>query len=115
MEWTAKNLEVQRFLKSGDDMVKIKVKSEKVNKGKGNSSPSSQKISYQLNLQLAESLIFNRGFTAGAKEQRETDIQQLVDLLETLEEIPGIGGKTAWKVREMFLSRFGKEEKHAST
>ncbi|MDF2854210.1 MAG: hypothetical protein K0Q87_61 [Neobacillus sp.] len=62
----------------------------------------------QLNLQLAESLIFNRGFSAGAKEQREKDIEQLVDLLETLEDLHGIGEITADKIREMFLSRFGK-------
>jgi hypothetical protein len=65
--------------------------------------------SYQLNLQLAESLIFNRGFAAGTKEQREADIQQLINVLETLEEIPGVGEITAFKVKEMFLSQFGKE------
>jgi hypothetical protein len=67
-----------------------------------------KKFTQQLNLELAESLIFNRGFDAGAKEQRESDIRCLVELLETLEELHGIGEKTADKIREMFLSRFGK-------
>ncbi|EIJ79139.1 hypothetical protein PB1_16319 [Bacillus methanolicus PB1] len=52
---------------------------------------------------------WNRGFSAGAKEQRKSDIEHLVNILENLEEIPGIGEKTAWKVREFFLQRFGKE------
>lgn len=36
-------------------------------------------------------LAFNRGFSAGAKEQRESDITQLVATLENLEQVPGIG------------------------
>lgn len=52
-------------------------------------------------------LAFNKGYTAGAKEQRECDITHLVTTLENLEEVPGIGDKTAWKVREYFLQRFG--------
>jgi hypothetical protein len=66
------------------------------------------KPTIQLNLQLAESLIFDRGFNAGTKEQREKDIQMLVDILETLEELRGIGEITADKIRGMFLARFGK-------
>ena len=66
------------------------------------------KIDVQLNLELAESLIFNRGFTEGAKQQRESDIECMVDLLETLEELHGIGEITADKIRAMFLDRFGK-------
>jgi hypothetical protein len=66
------------------------------------------KPAIQLNLQLAESLIFDRGFNAGTKEQREKDIQMLVDILETLEELHGIGEITADKIRGMFLARFGK-------
>jgi hypothetical protein len=50
---------------------------------------------------------WNRGFSAGAREQRKSDIEHLVKILEGLEEIPGIGEKTAWKVREFFLQRFG--------
>lgn len=65
-------------------------------------------VNYQLNLQLAESLIFNRGFTAGTIEQREADIGQLINILELLEEIPGVGEITANKIREMFMSQFGK-------
>jgi hypothetical protein len=82
----------------------------KTNKEKVNPSPTIPKVNYQLNLQLAESLIFNRGFNAGAKEQREADIQQLINVLETLEETHGIGEITANKIRELFMSQFGREE-----
>jgi|GraSoiStandDraft_45_1057281.scaffolds.fasta_scaffold26467_6 hypothetical protein len=66
------------------------------------------KVNYQLDLKLTESLIFNRGFDAGAKEQRESDIECLVGLLEGLEEWPGIGEVTAAKIREHFLNKFGR-------
>jgi hypothetical protein len=66
------------------------------------------KVNYQLDLKLTESLIFNRGFDAGAKEQRESDIECLVNLLEGLEEWPGIGEVTSAKIREHFLNKFGK-------
>ncbi|MEH7093962.1 hypothetical protein [Neobacillus vireti] len=71
---------------------------------------SKPKINYQLDLKLTESLIFNRGFDAGAKEQRESDIECLVNLLEGLEEWPGIGEVTAAKIRQHFLSKFGVKE-----
>ncbi|WP_245640266.1 hypothetical protein [Neobacillus massiliamazoniensis] len=51
---------------------------------------------------------YNRGFEIGAKQQRESDIKCLIDLLDRVEEIHGIGEKTADKIREMFLIRFGK-------
>jgi hypothetical protein len=66
------------------------------------------KMNYQLDLKLTEKLIFDRGFNAGAKEQREADIESLVNLLEGLEEWPGIGEITAAKIREHFMSKFGK-------
>lgn len=66
------------------------------------------KMNFQLDLKLTESSIFNRGFAAGTKEQREADIEYLLTLLEDLEEWPGIGEKTATKIREHFLSKFGK-------
>ncbi|AVO22598.1 helix-hairpin-helix domain-containing protein [Aeribacillus composti] len=50
---------------------------------------------------------WNKGFSAGAREQRKSDIEHLVKILEGLEEIPGIGEKTAWKIREFFLKQFG--------
>jgi ERCC4-type nuclease len=53
---------------------------------------------------------FNRGFSAGAREQRKSDIEHLVKILERLEEIPGIGEKTAWKVREFFLQKFESKD-----
>ncbi|BBW97243.1 hypothetical protein GsuE55_20760 [Geobacillus subterraneus] len=46
---------------------------------------------------------WNRGFDAGAKRQNELDTQLMLEWLGKLEEIPGIGGKTAWKIREHFL------------
>lgn len=48
---------------------------------------------------------WNMGATSGARQQRTSDIKQLVKILEDLEEIPGIGEKTAWKIRELFLSK----------
>ncbi|MGE8207729.1 hypothetical protein ACQKP0_24985 [Heyndrickxia sp. NPDC080065] len=50
---------------------------------------------------------FNAGFDAGAKRQREADIKYLVKIFEDLETVPGIGKKTAGKVREYFNERFG--------
>lgn len=66
------------------------------------------KVNMQLDLKLTESLIFNRGFDAGAKEQRLQDIECLVGLLEGLEEWPGIGEITAAKIREHFMNKFGQ-------
>lgn len=60
-------------------------------------------------------LAFNRGFSSGAKEQRKSDITHLVATLENLEQVPGIGTKTAWKVREYFLKRFGGDSNADST
>jgi hypothetical protein len=65
------------------------------------------KLNYQLDLKLAEAAVFNRGFQAGAKEQRESDIECLVGLLEGLEDWHGIGEVTAGKIREHFMSKFG--------
>jgi hypothetical protein len=53
-------------------------------------------------------LAFNRGYSAGATEQRESDIESVIQLLESLEDVPGIGNRTADKVREYFLRKFGK-------
>jgi hypothetical protein len=61
------------------------------------------KLNYQLDLKLTESLIFNRGFDAGAKEQREANIECLVDLLEGLEEWPGHRGKNGSEDTGAFL------------
>jgi hypothetical protein len=68
------------------------------------------KVNYQLDLKMTETTIFNRGFHAGAKEQRESDIECLVGLLEGLEEWHGIGEVTAGKIREHFMSKFGEME-----
>jgi hypothetical protein len=68
------------------------------------------KFPHQLDFKLTESAIFNRGFQAGAKEQRESDIECLVNLLEGLEEWPGIGDVTAGKIRQHFMSKFGIRE-----
>jgi hypothetical protein len=51
---------------------------------------------------------WNKGFEQGAKEQRESDIECLVSLLEGLEECPGIGEVTAAKIQQHFLNKFGK-------
>jgi DNA uptake protein ComE-like DNA-binding protein len=49
---------------------------------------------------------WHQGFNQGVKQQREADIQHLVNLLEDLETIPGIGEKRAWQIREHFLKKF---------
>jgi len=50
---------------------------------------------------------WNRGFSAGVKQQKETDIEQMMKWLSSLEEIPGIGEKRAWEIRRHFLDFFG--------
>lgn len=52
---------------------------------------------------------WNKGYSAGAKQQRETDIENLVKMLEDLESVPGIGEKRAWQLREHFLRKFGHQ------
>ena len=53
---------------------------------------------------------WNRGFDAGAKRQNELDTKLMLEWLGKIEEIPGIGEKTAWKIREHFLD-FMKEKR----
>jgi hypothetical protein len=53
---------------------------------------------------------WNRGFEAGAKRQNELDTQLMLEWLGKLEEIPGIGPKTAARIREHFLD-FMKEKR----
>ena len=49
---------------------------------------------------------YDHGFNAGVAQQRENDIENLVYLLEGLEKIPGIGDKTATKIRMFLLNKF---------
>ena len=46
---------------------------------------------------------WNKGFEAGAKRQNELDTKIMLEWLESLEEIAGIGPKTAQKIREHCL------------
>jgi hypothetical protein len=46
---------------------------------------------------------WNQGFIAGAKRQNQLDTKLMLEWLGKLEEIPGIGEKTAWKIREHYL------------
>ena len=46
---------------------------------------------------------WNKGFAAGAKQQMKQDTEIMMEWLGRIEEIPGIGEKTAWKIREHFL------------
>jgi hypothetical protein len=74
---------------------------KKLKKGKVNPSP----------LDPTVMMAWNKGYDAGAKEQRESDIKNLFDLLKDLEGIPGIGEKRAEKLREYFLEKFSQEVK----
>lgn len=71
---------------------------KKMKKGKGQASPSP----LDKNLLIA----WNSGFSAGAKEQREADVEYLVKLLSELEQVSGIGEKTAEKIRIHMLGKF---------
>lgn len=64
------------------------------------------------NEKVAEQVMqaWNRGFNAGAREQNKQDTELMLEWLGKLEEIPGIGQKTAWKIREHFLD-FMKEKR----
>mgnify|MGYP001770226494 CR=1 FL=1 len=46
---------------------------------------------------------WNRGFSAGAREQNKQDTELMLEWLGKLEEIQGIAEKTAWKIREHYL------------
>lgn len=52
---------------------------------------------------------WSQGFERGAADQRAQDIESTVTLLEGLENIPGIGAKTAWKIQEHVMKQFGGE------
>ncbi|WP_044737140.1 hypothetical protein [Geobacillus kaustophilus] len=46
---------------------------------------------------------WNRGFNAGAREQNKQDTELMLEWLGKIEEIPGIGPKIAWRIREHYL------------
>lgn len=71
---------------------------KQLKKAKGKTNPS------PLNPLLMEA--WNKGFDQGVAQQRENDIENLVYLLEGLENIPGIGDKTATKIRMFLLNKF---------
>jgi hypothetical protein len=68
-----------------------------------------KKISSPLNLKMME--VWNKGFYAGSKQQKETDIEQVMKWLASLEDIPGIGEKRAWEIRRHFLDYFEGKNK----
>lgn len=48
-----------------------------------------------------------RGFEKGLAAGRDQTINFIVDWFSKLEEVPGIGTKTAQKVRDKFLEKYG--------
>jgi len=64
-----------------------------------------KKAASRLNPKMIEA--WNKGFSAGAREQREQDIELVMKWLGSIEEIPGIGEKRAWEIRRHFLDYFG--------
>lgn len=61
-----------------------------------------------INLKLLDQLAYNRGYDEGTKAQRAADIKFVVSLLEDLEKLPGVGEKTAHKVRYLIASQLEK-------
>lgn len=57
---------------------------------------------------------WNHGFNAGAKHQNELDTKLMLEWFKRIEEIPGIGPKMAWRIREHYLLFImkGKREKN---
>lgn len=51
---------------------------------------------------------YDKGYMDGAEEQKKADVEHVWDLLETLEQIPGIGTKTTEKVRQHFFNKTNK-------
>lgn len=60
-----------------------------------------EKVQEKLSLSLKKA--FDAGFTRGVVEQSEADQKNLLSFFDSLEQIDGIGKKTAWKVREAFI------------
>lgn len=71
-------------------------------KSKVNSSPST----LDPTLIKTWNRAYDHGFKQGVQQQRENDIENLAYLLEGLENIPGIGDKTATKIRLFLLNKF---------
>jgi hypothetical protein len=63
----------------------------------------------KINVEALKQVAFEAGFDEGAKKQREMDIRFLAKVLVELEELPGVGAKTADKLRGLILSKFGYE------
>lgn len=56
---------------------------------------------------------FNDGVKRGKRQSLETFHKYLTHRLSTLEEIPGVGEKTAWKIRNHLIDELKKtKEKH---
>ncbi|KAB2335061.1 hypothetical protein [Bacillus mesophilum] len=51
---------------------------------------------------------YDKGYMAGAGEQKKADVEHVWNLLQSLEQIPGIGPQTAEKVRQHFLTKPNK-------
>ncbi len=49
---------------------------------------------------------WNKGYAAGQKEATEIFHKFLEDRMQTIQEIDGIGEKTAWKIHEHFIKGF---------
>lgn len=59
-----------------------------------------------VNLKLLEQIAYNRGYDQGAMDQRKQDIQSVLNILDGLEDMPGIGKATANKIRYLVASKF---------
>lgn len=70
----------------------------KIKRGKQQAPPS-------FNQKALLEIAHTRGFDDGAEAQRQADIEYVVNLMEELETVPGVGKVTADKIREYFTSK----------
>lgn len=55
-----------------------------------------------------------RGFEKGVAAGRDQTINFIVEWFSKLEDVPGIGPKTAERIRNEFLRKYGKEKTNES-
>lgn len=62
-------------------------------------------------LQVEIMKAYSNGYQDGAKMQRLADFKQMMDWIDSLQEIPGVGERTAFKIGQHFLKNYAEGEK----